>query len=143
MGARSSKIRKQQDFGKNPGSRSDAYRTTLKQKQYEFVCTTCARNGKTAEASTLCNACRDFLCFKCLKWHFKYKGDHVDDLVGLDGMRKLGVQGPPLMPREKCLAHDGKPWNLFCEKDGVAGCKQCMTQDHRYVCSYLYTCILS
>ena len=132
-----------------PGSReytgagSDEYRTTVKPKQYEFVCTTCARNGKHAEASTLCKTCRDFLCFKCLQWHFKYRADHVDDMVGLDEMRKLGVQGPILMATEKCLAHDGEPWNLFCQKDGVAGCKQCMAQDHRYVCSYLYTCILS
>lgn len=116
----------------NLGTGSDEYRTTIKHKQYEFVCTTCARNGKDADASNLCKACRDILCFKCLQWHFKYRADHVDDMVGLEGMRKLGPQGPPVLPMEKCLEHDGKLWNMFCQKDGVAGCQRCMEQDHRY-----------
>lgn len=137
MGASTSKI-EQPGSGEHPDIGSDVYRTALKQKQYEFVCTTCARSGKHADASNLCNAaCRDFLCFKCLQWHFKFRADHIDDMVGQYEMQKLGPQGPPVMPTEKCNAHDGEPWNMFCQKDGVAGCKQFMAQDHRYVCSCL------
>ena len=136
MGAKASKSHRL-GSGENLGTGSNEYKTSKKHKQYKFVCTTCARNGKTVDASNLCKACRDFLCFKCLQWHFKYRVDHVDDMVGLYEMQKLGPQAPPMMPTEKCLAHDGQPWNMFCHKDGVAGCKQCMTQYHRYVCLYL------
>ena len=111
---------------------SDEYKTSIKHKQYEFVCTTCARNGEHTEASTLCKACRDLLCFKCLQWHFKFRADHVDDMVGLNEMRKLGPQVPPLMPTENCSVHDGEPWNMFCLNDSIAGCQRCMIQDHRY-----------
>ena len=115
---------------------SDEYSATVKPEQHEFlfVCTTCARGNKHVNASNLCTICKDYLCFYCLQWHGKYRSDHVDDMVGLDEMRKLGTQGPPVMPTEKCVAHDGEVWNMFCPKDEVAGCKRCMEQDHRYTC---------
>ena len=78
--------------GEIPGTGSDEYSTTIKQKQYEFMCTTCAWDGKHAEASTLCKACRDFLCFKCLQWHFKFRADHIDDMVGQYEMQKMDIR---------------------------------------------------
>ena len=130
MGSNPSK-QQRTDSENNTASGSDEYRTSVKHKQYEFVCTTCARNYKHVGASIYCKSCQDHLCFRCLQWHGKYRDNHFDDLIDKEETRKLGVQGSPVMPTEKCLDHDDKLWSMFCQKDGIAGCPQCMDENHR------------
>ena len=143
MGSNPSKIKISDSTINSDITRYDEYQTTVKPKQYEFVCTTCARENKHANASNLCTICKDYLCFKCLQVHCIYRSGHVEDMVGLDEMRKLGVQGPTVMPKEKCVTHGGEVWTMFCPKDGVAGCKWCMQQDHRYACNLQFEFVIS
>ena len=134
MGNKTSKLLRP-NSGHNTTAGSDEYRTSVKHKQHkqnEFMCTTCARNSKHVSASIYCKSCQDHLCFRCIQsWHSKYRSNHVDDLIGQDEMRQLGVQGSPVMPTEKCWDHDNKVWNMFCQKDGIAGCQSCMHESHR------------
>ena len=113
-------------------SGSGEYRITVKPKQFEYRCTMCARDGIEVDARTLCKACRDCLCLKCLQWHSQHRFDHVEAGVGVDSMRKMRFLGPAVMPSKKCLVHAGEMCTMFCLKDSVAGCKRCMEEEHKY-----------
>ncbi|XP_053386247.1 uncharacterized protein LOC123539239 [Mercenaria mercenaria] len=95
----------------------------------EMFCEHCDNEGKYAVAHGFCVNCNDFMCIVCLKYHNKYKSEHM-------------TQDKDHMPQdycfEKCSSHPDKCIKFYCLECNKFACSKCTSVNgitsHEHVC---------
>ncbi|XP_053389552.1 uncharacterized protein LOC128552530 [Mercenaria mercenaria] len=95
----------------------------------EMFCENCDNEGKYAVADGFCVDCNEFLCRVCLKYHNKYKSEHM-------------TQDKDHMPHdycfEKCSSHPDKCIKFYCLECKKFACSKCASVNgsilHEHVC---------
>ncbi|XP_045178960.2 uncharacterized protein LOC123538731 [Mercenaria mercenaria] len=84
----------------------------------EMFCEHCDNEGKYAAADGFCANCNEFMCSVCLKYHNKYKSEHI-------------TQDKDHMPQdycfEKCSSHPDKCIKFYCLECYKFACLKCVS----------------
>ena len=99
-------------------------------KKVTPICQNCNDEGK---AVSFCSECAIFLCEFCEKSHKKTKTTKEHKIISLDEMRKGTSDMPSVLPEkvEMCPTHPTKPLELYCKREEVLICRDCIVKKHK------------
>lgn len=86
--------------------------------EIEFPCSPCNRKNKWNNAVKYCEGCDDNMCEECIQNHNSFPSISGHTMTSHLRVFKM------------CKKHLGKKLDMFCEKDGIVGCKECMKLQH-------------
>ncbi|KAL4224337.1 hypothetical protein ACF0H5_017792 [Mactra antiquata] len=105
----------------------------MSEETFDFICTACDRENKTAEAVRYCVECSGYCCQPCTDMHKKFPTLNHHNLLDVSQGNQAGKQRTrlPEFPTERCDTHQGKLLDMYCGKHDVVGCHICLSKDHR------------
>ena len=99
----------------------------------EKVTPICQNCNEGENAVSTCCECAIFLCDFCKKSHLRSKATTQHKIRSLDEMRKGTGEVPSTLPEkvEMCPTHPTKPLELYCKREEVLICRDCIIKKHK------------
>ena len=106
---------------------------TLHDEYFKFLCTSCEHENKRVEGVNYCKDCYGYCCQSCTDVHKKFPLMRNHNLIDVT-QGNLTKAGKPVItefPTERCMDHEGKIVDVYCEKHKTVGCYICIAKEHR------------
>ena len=103
----------------------------------DYPCAPCLREKKVIESTNFCKDCNEKLCLQCVRFHNKFQVLRAHAIINISELLATVKAAKKAEKKQipkidiRCMAHHGKPLEMFCPGHDEVGCKACIAINHK------------